>query len=275
MERIDRKMTLFRRDYSRPGPGVEKSEPRKKGVARVVEIITRDFGNLVKLNIIVQICLLPSQVFMILAALFLGSVWSVLFVLLALAAMVPVGGVRTSLCHCISKMQRDEPGFIWHDFKKAFRANFRSTIAAGIIYEFIAGVQIFFAMYYITFPGANSFITVVFVISLLVLNMIAPYFFLQTGYIELDATQIIKNSILLAITNLRRSIGGALFGGVLVFLLNFANLYLFYTLVPIIILFGHSLPGLFALSFIWPPVNEVFAIEKTINMRKEKLDNMY
>ena len=53
-------MKLFSRNYDRPGPGVSKDEPRKKGLARFFEVLFRDFFDLVKLNVIFLICIAPA-----------------------------------------------------------------------------------------------------------------------------------------------------------------------------------------------------------------------
>ena len=55
-------MGIFNRNFNKPGPGVNKDEPRKKGFARFFELLIRDFGDLVKLNMILFICVLPSVV---------------------------------------------------------------------------------------------------------------------------------------------------------------------------------------------------------------------
>ena len=36
-------MSFFQQNYDKPGPGVERDTPRKTGLARIVEVISRDF----------------------------------------------------------------------------------------------------------------------------------------------------------------------------------------------------------------------------------------
>ena len=53
-------MGIFNRDFNKPGPGVNKDEPRKKGAARFFELLTRDFGDLIKLNLLFCVCAIPT-----------------------------------------------------------------------------------------------------------------------------------------------------------------------------------------------------------------------
>ncbi len=53
-------MGFFNTDYSKPGPGVSKNEKKKKGLARFYEIFFRKFWNLVELNILYIVTLLPT-----------------------------------------------------------------------------------------------------------------------------------------------------------------------------------------------------------------------
>lgn len=53
-------MGLFGANYSKPGPGVAKNERKKKGLARFYEIFFRKFWDLVKLNLLYAVTLIPA-----------------------------------------------------------------------------------------------------------------------------------------------------------------------------------------------------------------------
>ena len=263
-------MALLSRNFNKPGPGVPKDEPRKKGVIRVLEVLARHFGDLIKLNFMYFVCALPSQALLVLTLMYSESaLLSIIFGVLALTACIPVGPAKTALYFCITKMLRDDPGYAWHDFKKAFKSNFRNTIIPGIIHELITGTQLLFILSLAVESEAGAPNLGLFLISLVIFNMIAPYYFLQAGYVDLKAAQLLKNSLLLAFAKAPRSIGGALFGGILIFIASVMNLLMFFMLVPILILIGYALPGLFGLSFIWGPVDKIYKIEETIRQRQE------
>ena len=260
-------MGLFRKDYSRPGPGVGKDEPRKTGSARLREVLVRDFSELVKFNLFYQMCILPAQALLILAFLFLGSVWLFVFAALALAACIPLGPAKTALCFCIAKALRDDPGHAWHDFAKAFRSNFRLTAGPGVFYGLILGAQIFAAMYLFQHPETGFVIAMLFWLVVILTGTIAPYFFLQAGYLELSAQPLFKNSLVFFAGNLLRSLIGALFGSGIVVLLAVVTLISGFVTLPVVILLGYALPSLLCLFFIWPPVNAAYKIENTLRER--------
>lgn len=256
-------MGLFKRDYNKPGPGVPKNAPRKRGFGRFFEVLVRDFGNLVKLNLIYQACQLPGQLLFIFA--FFAGQWFWAFAAGAILAGVLVGPALTAMLLLISKMLRDEPGFIWHDFKKAFRDNFRTTAIPGIIYNAIVGAQIYTVLFQFTSVSNVGFVMIaLFFLSVLLFWMTSRYFFLQAGYLELGMGALLKNSLLLALGNAPRSLAATVItlGAGILQLLTLASL-------PVTLIFGYSLPALASLMFIWPPVNKTFKIEETLKTRQE------
>ena len=131
-------MGLFSRNFDRPGPGVNKDEPRKKGAARFFEVLFRDFFDLVKLNVIFCVCILPAVSAFILG---LISLLTPIAFIVSLIAAFPVGGALTAYSFCITKLLRDDPGFIWHEFKRKFRENFKQAAVPGIVCAAVIEVQ--------------------------------------------------------------------------------------------------------------------------------------
>ncbi len=276
-------MALFKRNYDKPGPGVPKNAPRKKGIGRFFELLGRDFMNLVKLNMIYQLFLLPSQILILLAIdayspipfmFFLHYnlpnplMWALVFMVLGIAGGVLVGPATVAMNHAISKMMRDDPGFIWHDFKKQFKDNFKSMAAPGVIYTLLMFAEIFAFVYYFAISGTggamNWVVTIIYFFSLVVFSMAAPYFFLQAGYLQLKGGGLLKNSLLLAFGFTPRSlVGGVVNSGLIAVQLMFFPTSLIFT-----VLIGYTIPTLFAQMWIWPPVDKTFKIEKTLRIRE-------
>lgn len=50
---------FFRKDYAKPGPGVDRDEPEKTGMARLAEIFSIECVTLVKLNLLFLVSCLP------------------------------------------------------------------------------------------------------------------------------------------------------------------------------------------------------------------------
>ena len=262
-------MSLFKRDFNKPGPGVPKDAPRKKGFARFFEVLTRDFSNLLKLNLLVFLCALPAQAAYAAALLFLLAAgqlngWFYLFLALGALLSFPVGPAFTAAVGLVVHMLRDEPGFLWHDFKKLFRENFRTALLPGVFFTLFVVLEVVAILIQ---PVLSAGVSLVFAgalfLSVLLFAMCAPYYFLQGAFLELGALGKLKNSILLALGNLPRSAGGAVFGtGITV-----ALYFLLPMSFPVLLLVGYTVPLLIQLMFIWPVVDKTFHIDATLLAR--------
>ncbi|MEG2054435.1 MAG: DUF624 domain-containing protein, partial [Oscillospiraceae bacterium] len=121
---------------NKPGPGIEKDTPPKKGLARFWEIFTRDFTDLFRLNLFVAICFIPSVAFFCLF--FFATNKPLLFLILGYLCLIPAGVALCAMNKVILKMIRDIPGFVWHDFKNAYKENFKqSAIFSAIYFVFV------------------------------------------------------------------------------------------------------------------------------------------
>lgn len=260
-------MSLFRRDYSKPGPGVPKNLPPKKGIARFWEVLSGNFGTLVQLNLLMQLCYLPSQALFGFALYFFVAgkplFWAFLF--LALLGGVLVGPARAAESYIVTKMLRDDPGFLWHDFKKAFKANFKQGAVGGALFVAILGIQALAAVS-IWATGSLPMMTlhglgvVLFVVA-------SPYFFAQLPYLELKIGPLLKNSMLLALAKAPRSLAGGLLAGLLMLgqaLLFWWAPYIF----GLTLLLGYTLPALVNLMWIWPVLDDTFRIDETLKQRE-------
>ena len=262
-------MGFFGIDYSKPGPGVDPNEPRKKGVKRFFEILGRDFSGFILLNFF--FCLfffVPFVIFFF--TYFFGTVLPPYFFVVSLLTAFPVGGVITTIVFCITKMLRDDPEYVWHDIKKKFPQYFKQGILPGIFYTAYMFGQIFFLERIFTLNTEISIVILAIeAFSLLMIGMIAPYVFLQIAYVDIKLMQIFKNSLFLSIANLPRSIMGAILGNLMWFFLWFLFPLSLYGL-PVIMIFGFSITWLLVMMWIWEPVNNQFNIEQTLKERFDK-----
>jgi len=260
-------MGFFTRDFSKAGPGVSKDEPRKKGIRRFFEIIAREYRDLMKVNFFFFLCVLPSMAFF-----FLG-----LFGVLELALMLsiimayPVGGAMAASMFCITRMLRDDPGFLWDDFKRKFWENLRQAGIAGVLVATFLYTQVF--LFWLPVMADWEVAGTVWIITGLVLflffSMVTPYVFMHYAYIRLGTFQIVKNSILLALSHIGRSFMGAVTG-----LLPWGLLFFFFPLslmfFPLIPLFVFVFSWLLTLMWVWPVFDRHFSIEETLIKEKEE-----
>lgn len=94
---------FFRKDYAKPGPGVDRDEPEKTGMARLAEIFSIECVTLVKLNL-----------------LFLASCLPVVTIPAAVFAMNRVTRM----------MVLDQPVTLRYHYRTAFRKEWRRACAA-------------------------------------------------------------------------------------------------------------------------------------------------
>lgn len=261
-------MGFFKKDYNKPGPGVPKNAPRKTGASRLFEILGRDFGNLIKLNLIYfPFILIPALCLVFVWLSFLAGVglYMLIAAILGAAACIPLGGATSAMYYCITKMQWDEPGFIWHDFKKTLKENFRGTMWVGVIYGVLTGAQTIAFLFYQTIGGGLGIaLMAIFFFSVLLIAMVMPYFFTQAPYLDMGAGDMLRNSLMMALGFAPKSLMGAILGSGLIIAQVLFFPFTFITLV----LFGFTLPCLFALTWVWPVVDKQFEIEKTLRKRK-------
>ena len=176
-------MGLFHPNYNAPGPGVRKDEPRKKGAARFFEILGRDSGDLFKANLLCTICFVPAV-----ALIFLGILGQAVLVS---AAGGILGGILLGPCYAglhdtILRALRDEPGYWWHTYKKAFRHNWKQSLIPGAILGFLLASQIFMS-YFLLLGGQLDVASAVLIcMSVLLTAMIFPFLFSQLVLMELS-----------------------------------------------------------------------------------------
>ena len=264
-------MGIFNRNFDRPGPGVKKDEPRKKGFARFFELLTRDFGDLVKLNILFCLTILPT------AAVFVFGMfgfYTLIFLMLSLLLAFPVGGVLVSYVYYITKMMRDDPSYVWYEFKRKFIENFRQAAPIGMLcVAFVyAQVWIWTLLYGALIAGEMTgglFWYLAMLLAGLIFLMVMPYVFLHLAYIELKTFYIFKNSILMSFAYFPRSLMGAIMGSLL--WLAFI-LYMPHSMVvfPLVVLIAVSLSMMLGLMWVWPPFNKHFNIEETLIKRSQE-----
>ena len=232
------------------------------GIRRFTTVLAKDFWNLVKLNLIFCACALPSIVLFILG--FIGILGG-FAIILSLIAAFPIGGAHCAGVFCVSKMIRDDPGYLWYDFKRKFIENIKQAMAPGILSVLFLYAQIFLWRD-LMLGGANLALLIAGALSLIMFGMVAPYIFLQIAYIELATSKIIKNSVFISFANVARSLLGALMG--------FAIWIVFALLLPdslvaapVLLVLGFSMSWLLNLLWIWPPVDRQFSIEETLRNR--------
>ena len=101
-------MLFGRSEYMPEGAGISPDTPRKKGLARLVEILSRDLDGIFLSGSLALLACIPAAV-LVGVALWMGSL--PLCLLAACCAGWLVGPALTGLYDTILRALRDEPGF--------------------------------------------------------------------------------------------------------------------------------------------------------------------
>lgn len=202
-------------NYNKPGKGVEKDEPKKKGIALFWELLRRKFFSYIKLNFIYAITCFPA---IILIWIFLTQTLQDLAqaqtpeMISAIGILALVLSVFIAMCFSLSPFSagyyyvlrnfvRENHSWVFSDFCQQTGANIKQTIAMYIIDLIFVLMSIFvFRIYFILSVAgvlAIQIMSVVYLIAVILYSASTPYKWTMMCTFKLNFFQIIKNSLLL------------------------------------------------------------------------------
>ena len=257
-------MGLFSQNFSKPGPGISPNAPRKKGAARYFEVLTRDFSTFWMAGLLAMISSLPFA----LGLWFAVTTHSLIPMLLAgiLGGMLAAPQI-VGLNDTVLRALRDEPGYWWATYRRAWKRNAKASLLPGAICGLLLATEIFTAFHSETGSVAA---TVAIFVALILLAGIAQYLYAQIALVDLPFSGLLKNSLMLFLGYLPRSALGILWQG-----LYWAAIALFWPLSgAVLILTSLWLPCSLSLLAIYPALNKSFDLEAKIKaMRDAQLDS--
>jgi len=254
-------MALFGFNYTKPGPGIEKDAPRKKGLARFFELLGRDFADYWKAGFLFGVCCLPAAFCFYLAA----ATRALVFMLAGGALSALAGPALTALCDTVLRTLRDEPGYWWHVYKRAYKRSFRASLLPGAVTGLLIGLQLFCFAAALSAPALSAGMLAALLLSVFVLAAVCGSFWPQLALLELPNLTLLRNSVLLLFAFFPRAAFAALLQ-----LLYWGAVVLFVpvSLLPFL-LTGFWLPVLAAGQAIYPALDKSFAIEATLKQQHQ------
>lgn len=198
-------MGLFS-NYEKVGPGVSKDPDKKLPLFKFIDIYTSHFSKLIILNFIFIIALLPFAGIMLVEHYNLGNV---VFYVVFIALGILVGPVVCGFMKVLRNISCQRPVFIWSDFWRAARSNFKQGAIIGVVdMLFIAAMSMAFPLYF-SMSQQNSFFGIPFVICLVtsfLFLMMHFYIYLLIVSTNLSLWQILKNSLYLTAIEIKSSV---------------------------------------------------------------------
>jgi uncharacterized membrane protein YesL len=226
-------MGLFSMNYSKPGPGISKNEPKKKPFFRFFEIFFRKFWDLVKLNLLFSV---PVIVVVVLIG-FLNSITNLNYILTL--PMILISPFVAGLTYVTRNYAKEEHAFILSDFISAIKSNWLAFLINGIVFYFIYNIfSIAFSFYSIQ-AKTNSvyifplFISIVFFGLFLFSQYYVPAMIIT---FDLKLAHIYKNSFIFSIIGLWRNLLITVILGILYFII-----YIMIQLMPLTFLIASAI----------------------------------
>lgn len=167
-------------NYSKEGAGIDKNAPKKKGLPLFIETFCREFTTLLKLNFVFIICCIP---------------------------IVTIGPAFAAMTSVTLKMVRDEPVDWFYDFKEAFKKNWKQSLVLGVLQFMVIAIIACAFLYYMQLTGLAYYCMMI-IIGLIsaIVFMSFIYLYPMSVLVNLKIKDIIRNSYLLSILNIKYSI---------------------------------------------------------------------
>ena len=253
-------MALFNFHFDRPGPGVSPDAPRKKGPARFFEMLGRDFVSFYLAGMLALASAMPF----VLGVWFAVATHSLVPLLLAgvLGGMIAAPQL-CGLLYTILRSLRDEPGFWWTTYRRAWKRNAKASLLPGAIGGLLLAMQIFTVFHYDisagVVPGA------LLAVGLFLLLGLAEFLFAQVALLEMPFAGMLKNSLFLFLGYLPRAALGVLW--------QFVYWIVILLLWPIsgfaLLITGFWLPALLTMQAIYPVLDKAFDLERQIKVKRD------
>lgn len=222
-------MGIFGTNYSKPGPGIDKDAPQKKGIFRFFEIFFRKFSKLTQLNMLAILVGIPfiAIAFIIMPvpqgiveslALSIGESTAQATVLIfrLTAAMLlyvlwgsgPVSAAYAYISRCFT---REEHAWLVSDGKDKFVENFKQGIIVTVIdfvmlYVLSNGLYFYYTNF--TQTGENMWLFVTCILAVLTVLYTFMHLHIYQLMVTFENTlpQLYRNAFLLALSELPMNI---------------------------------------------------------------------
>lgn len=217
-------MNFFGDYFTRPGKGIPKDAPKKRGLALFFSILGREFWNLVKLNLLFVLSCLP--------------------VITIPAAITAMSRITLAMCE-------DSPYFLREDYWAVFKREFGRALGMGAIYAAWIALSVISGLMYLSAAEGQSFywvLVAVCLLSLLLAVMSAFFTFPMLARVQLSFGDILRNALILSGGQLQYNLPTAILLGAAY--LGAINYVLF--LIPIFLLIFFSLTNFIATFCAYP-----------------------
>lgn len=179
------------KSYYTEGPGVQKNEPEKTGVAKYFELITNDFWSFIGISMLYLVCCLP---------------------------VLTIGTATLAFNRLCCKRLSRKHVFVLDDFKESFKENFKKGILLSFIIIFVLVDLIILytnAVGYMAGDTAGSQAVAVWVfccvVATLLFSILQYLIIVIANFDDQPFVQQLQNAVLLMIAGGVRTVAAAVF----------------------------------------------------------------
>lgn len=244
-------------------PDLQDNDPlmRKVGLPRFFELLGRDLWPFYKASFLCCLGFLPGFALLVFGLMAGAPLLSVAGGVLAGLVGAPF---LCGLLDTILRALRDEPGYWWHTYRAAWRQNWRDCLLPGLAFGCFFGLWITMIFSLSKRADAPTSVWICLLLGLFLGLGFFGYLFAQIPLVSLPLGKLIQNAGLMFLGFFPRTLLATLVTGAYWALIL---LYLPYT-VPVVLALGFWLPCLASLMILYPGLDKVFALEKTIRERR-------
>lgn len=219
-------MSFFSTNYAKPGPGIDKDAPPKKGLALFFDVYIRAFWELIKLNLLFLLFCVP---------------------------VITIGPACAGMSRVTMLMMRERPFFVWGDFWKGFKQEFKQSFITGLLLAVVTTGLVFGICFYFAAAAQNNIFYAAWFMLLVagfMLSLSCIYLYPLIVTVKLPLFTLYKNAMLLGIVCLKQSLPAL----IIIFVLVLAMLLLLPFTVPVLFLMFFSFVGFICSFSAWPGI---------------------
>lgn len=244
--------------------GMDRTQPRKTGGARFMELTLRQGGSFFATNLFVCLAAAPGA---FLAAVGISNGDFPVAIAGGGLAGLMGGPWLVGLLDALLRAMRDETGFWWTNCRKALRASGASALLPGAVFGAVTAAELAVLTRMLRDGTAMGYALLF--LGILANTMLQLWFWPQLTLMRLPLVTLFKNSLLLTMAYPRKTLSAALltaayWGAILAFL-PFSLLILPWLGAWYILLAG--------LLVIYPVLDGHFHIEEELRSRKKTCDD--
>lgn len=225
-------MGIFNSNYSKPGPGISKNAPKKKGLNLFYDIFFRKFWRLIQLNVIYIITLLPTfAVVFVLSGMISNKLGVSTDALTALsgtafsevdAARISItmdlmtrlfisifftvfwgGGPATAgFIYILRSFIREESVFLLSDYFARIKSNFKQSLAVWVIDVLVFIVMCYAYFFYGSLTNMMFYLKYVILVLAFFYTILHLFLYHLLITYKLTVVKLYKNSALFALSSL-------------------------------------------------------------------------